>query len=375
MKNIIYFFVLAALISSCNTAPQGPHYVIKGKLSGTDGATVLLQKREAGKFVVLDSAVITKGEFMIKGGPMPYPDRIYMNLKGKRGNLVFYLGNDELTITGSADSLSKAKVTGSKTQDEFAAYQESLKPFEIKLRALSAEAESVKKSDDKAKIAEFEKRSEEQYNKIEAEQVEADKKFIKDHPTSWVTPFVINGISYGLEATEIESLINSTDTVLAKVALIKDLKSRVAVMKTVAIGQKAPEFTLNDVNDKPVPLSTKIGKSKLLLIDFWAAWCGPCRAENPNVVKVYNAYKTKGFDVMGVSLDRKKEDWLKAIEKDQLTWTHVSDLNYWSSAAAKLYAVNSIPANFLLDENGIIIARNLRGDALANKVKEILEKK
>ncbi len=107
----------------------------------------------------------------------------------------------------------------------------------------------------------------------------------------------------------------------------------------------------------------------MLLIDFWAAWCGPCRRENPNVVKVYKEFSKKGFDVFGVSLDQKKDDWVKAISDDKLTWTHVSDLKYWENAAARLYAVYSIPANFLLDEKGVIIARNLRGDELYNKVK------
>ena len=140
---------------------------------------------------------------------------------------------------------------------------------------------------------------------------------------------------------------------------------------TVTIGQKAPDFTLNDVNGNPVSLSSKIGP-KLLLLDFWAGWCGPCRMENPNVVKVYNEFNKKGFDVLGVSLDRSKDVWIKAINDDKLNWTQVSDLNYFSSAAAKLYDVSGIPANFLLDEKGTIIAMNLRGEILYNRVKAIL---
>ena len=375
MKNLLLLFVFAVIISSCTTEPKGPHYVINGKMAGSDSTVMLLQKRQAGKFVTLDSTVLVKGEFTIKGGPVQYPDRVYLSQKGKRGVLDFFLENADLTITGNVDSLSKAKVTGSKTQDEYVAYQESLKPFETRMRQLRSEYEAVKKTGDKVKMAEFEKSSEEISNQIDAEETAYNKKYMTDHPASYITPIVLQGMSYGLEAAEIETLIATIDTSVAKVSLIQDLKTRVAIMKTVAIGQKAPDFTQNDVNDKPIALSSKIGKSKLLLVDFWAAWCGPCRAENPNVVKVYNEFKTKGFDVYGVSLDLKKEDWLKAIEKDQLTWTHVSDLKYWSSDAAKLYAVNSIPANFLLDESGTIIAKNLRGEALANKVKELLGKK
>lgn len=140
---------------------------------------------------------------------------------------------------------------------------------------------------------------------------------------------------------------------------------------TVSIGQKAPEFTLNDVNGNPVSLSSKIG-SKLLLLDFWAGWCGPCRMENPNVLKTYNEFKDKGFDIIGVSLDRSRDVWIKAINDDKLPWTQVSDLNYFNSAAAKLYDVTAIPANFLLDEKGTIIAMNLRGEILYNRVKAIL---
>jgi peroxiredoxin len=166
-------------------------------------------------------------------------------------------------------------------------------------------------------------------------------------------------------------MVDGLDTALTALPQIKTLKERVAVMKAVSVGKKAPDFTLSDVNGNPVALSSKIGP-KLLLIDFWASWCEPCRQENPNVVKVYNEFHKKGFDVVGVSLDHVKDAWIKAIADDKLTWTHLSDLQWWNSAAAKLYAVNSIPANFLLDETGTIIGKNLRGEALYNKVSEVL---
>jgi peroxiredoxin len=177
-----------------------------------------------------------------------------------------------------------------------------------------------------------------------------------------------------MEGSEIETYINAMDTAVANTETIKNLKERVEKMKAVAIGQKAPDFTMKDPEGNPVSLYSKIG-SKLLLVDFWAAWCGPCRRENPNVVKVYKEFNKKGFDVFGVSLDQKKDDWVKAISDDNLTWTHVSDLQYWNNLAARMYAVNSIPANFLLDENGTIIGRNLREEALYNKVKEVLGEK
>jgi peroxiredoxin len=112
--------------------------------------------------------------------------------------------------------------------------------------------------------------------------------------------------------------------------------------------------------------------SGLLLIDFWAAWCPPCREESPNLVKAYSEFHERGFNILGVSLDQNRDDWLKAIEEDKLTWTQVSDLNYWDNSAARLYFVNSIPSNFLLDDTGTIIAKNLRGEELYEKLNEIL---
>jgi peroxiredoxin len=137
-------------------------------------------------------------------------------------------------------------------------------------------------------------------------------------------------------------------------------------MRSTSEGQVAPDFTLNDVNDKPVALSSFRGK--VVLLDFWASWCGPCRKENPNVVAAYNKFHSKGLEILGVSLDDNKSNWQQAIAKDGLTWTHVSDLEGWQSKAAQLYGVQSIPANFLLDKDGKIIAKDLRGEMLEQKL-------
>jgi peroxiredoxin len=363
MKKLIYLFVLVAIIASCSTEP---HYVIKGNIAGSDSITFLLQKREAGKIVTIDSVISKKGAFKMTG-KVDYPDMVQLLAMNTNKRTSFYIENSAITITGKLDSLFAAKVTGSKTQDEYQSFIDSNKPLSEKYSTLVKEYQAARQTNDTAKQSQIEKDAE----TLTGEMTALQKEFIKNHPASYVTPSILRSISYEMDADELEAAVNAVDTNIAKLEIIKDLKERVIAMKAVAVGQKAPDFTLDDVNGNPVSLYSKIG-SKLLLIDFWAAWCGPCRQENPNLVKVYNTFHKKGFDVFGVSLDRSKDDWVKAIADDKLTWTHVSDLQYWNNAAAKLYAVNSIPANFLLDETGTIIGRNLRGDALYNKVNEVL---
>jgi peroxiredoxin len=365
MKKVIYLVVLAAFIAGCNSQP---HFVVNGKIAGSDSLTFLLQKRGLTKYETIDSVVSKNGNFKMEG-KVEYPDMVTLTAMNTGKRMAFFLENSKIEITGKLDSLANAKVTGSKTQDEYNSFLSSMKGLSDKSVALFKDYQIAGQANDTAKQSSLEK----ERNAIESEMTKMAKDYIKNNPASYFTPLLLASMSSEMEPDEIEAGINSLDTNVAKVQVIKDLKERTQAVKKVAVGQKAPDFTMNDVNGNPVSLSSKIG-SKLLLVDFWAAWCHPCRMENPNVVKVYNEFHKKGFDVLGVSLDRSKEDWIKAIADDKLTWTHVSDLQYWDNAAAKLYAVGSIPANFLLDENGTIIATNLREDDLYNKVKEILEK-
>ena len=364
MKKIIYLLVITLLINGCSSKP---HYVVKGKIAGSDSVKFYLQKRDAGKTITIDSAVSRKGSFTIRGGAIDYPQMIQLVAGNTKKRTSFYLENAEITITGNLDTLYKAKITGSKTQDQYQSFIDSNKPLSEQYTKTYIEYQAASQAGNAARVTELEK----QADSIQKEMTNLQKNFVKNNPASYVSPSILGSLSYEMEAAEIESLINSMDSMVASIPQVKSLKERVTLLKAVSVGQKAPDFTMNDVNGNPVTLSSKTG-SKLLLIDFWAAWCGPCRKENPNIVKLYTEFHKKGFDILGVSLDQNKEKWVKAIADDKLTWTHVSDLQYWDNIAAKMYAVNSIPANVLLDETGTIIGRNLRGDDLFNKVNEVL---
>ena len=177
---------------------------------------------------------------------------------------------------------------------------------------------------------------------------------------------------YDINPEKVEPLYQGLSETVRTYPSVVAFKDRLETAKKIGVGRIAPAFTQNDTLDQPVQLSSLRGK--YLLIDFWASWCGPCRQENPNVVKVFNQYKDKNFHVLGVSLDREgqKEKWMKAIHDDKLTWTHVSDLKFWNNAVSRQYGIQAIPQNLLLDPEGKIIAKNLRGEALVKKMQELL---
>jgi thiol-disulfide isomerase/thioredoxin len=196
------------------------------------------------------------------------------------------------------------------------------------------------------------------------------KNYVKEHNNTVVAAYLtLVQLASQIDGSELDSIVAKFPAEINNSEYVIKLKEMADGMKKTAIGAVAPDFTMNDPAGKPIQLSSLRGK--VVMIDFWASWCAPCRQENPNVVKLYQQYNSKGFEIIGVSLDRTAEEWVRAIKDDQLSWLHVSDLQFWQNSAARLYSVNSIPQTYLLDKDGKIIAKGLRSEQLAAKLNEL----
>lgn len=371
MKKILLSLGILAGIASCNQKPEG--FTLNGSLRGDieDGTQVFLRTvGENNQPVDVDTAKVKEGKFTFTG-TAEIPELNYVFIDKLPGYTGVVLENGNIDFSAQKDSLGYAKIEGTPQNETFSDYME-------KSRELSAQAQSIQQDMQQADSVTANALRDEMME-LQEEYKNFELDYIKEHPDALISALLI-GRALGtgsVTAEEAQEMYNNLSPEIKKTKAAETFKEQMeakkeaeANAKNTSVGAKAPEFTAPTPDGGELALNDALGK--VTLVDFWAAWCKPCRAENPNVVRVYEKYHDKGLNILGVSLDRTEEAWKKAIEDDGLNWQHVSHVAYFNDPVAKLYNVDAIPAAFLLDENGVIVAKNLRGPALEEKVAELL---
>lgn len=353
------FFTLLLLPSLLFAQTKG--FTITGKIAGLkDGEVKLTSTQDQPQTIATGTS--KAGEFLLTGS-VPEPGMYYLAI-GKEQPQPIYVENTTMKISGVEKDIKNIKVEGSKSQKDFEEFKNIFNPLFNNMNLLAAE---INKNGSEEKRAGLMQQYQEATNKLS----DAVEKFIAAKPVSYVSPFLLFVTAQALDnPIVIEQRFNKLAPSIQSSQIGTSLKQYIEYNKVGIVGSNALDLSLPDTNGQTVSLSSFRGK--YVLLDFWASWCRPCRMENPNVVKAYNKFNNKNFTIVGVSLDKEKAPWLDAIKKDGLTWTHISDLQFWNSVAAQTYHVSSIPQNFLIDPNGKIIARNLRGGELESKLCEIL---
>ena len=343
-------------------------YTLTGKIDGMDAGWVYLVHIQS-KDGQTDSVKVNKGQFVFSGR-VDAPEYCQLGIIGKTGRKEFhtslFIGSGALTLTANKESMDHAIVGGIPVQEEYRIYEARLK-FLVDWTGYSNAYQAAKVQNDKHQLDSLEKVSDD----LEKQEKQFAWDYVRAHPDSYVSVFELYFNSlYNPDLAELEGLYDDLGASIRQSYFGQRLSETIAIAKKTDIGKPAPDFTQADIHGKPVDLSSF--KGQYVLVDFWASWCGPCRAENPAVVKAYKEYHAKGFSILGVSLDEKKDRWEEAIKKDGLAWTQVSDLKGWQNSVAELYGVKGIPMNYLLDKDGKIIAKGLRGEELEKKLAELV---
>ncbi len=367
MKKLLGLVIGIIVLTGCQ---NNKSYKIKGTITGAEDGTIYLKSIENGTPVVIDSANITNENFIFSG--KVENSLLYLAFYNETPvPIALFIENEDITIKASIDSLDKAEITGSPETDIFLKFNKEM-PYikrSIELRQEYMQAQMA------GETAKLEKLTNEMETIIEA-QKNYFTNFVDSNTSSVVGAFLASQMAQSLSIDKLKELVSKFDNNLGDHPYVEELKKTFKSMEelnklnvSTAIGNEASDFTLKTKDGKEVKLSSFRGK--YVLIDFWASWCQPCRRENPNSVKVYSMYNSKGFEILGVSLDKDQDAWVKAVKDDGLKWPQVIDPN---GEVANQYNVNSIPSTFLIDKEGKIIAKNLRGDALNKRIEELLNK-
>jgi len=391
MKKSILFLALAAVaLTSCNNLKEN-EYEITGEIDKSlDGKKVILQKL-GGQFgfVPIDTVVIKGGEFVFKDTIKSAPEMYFLSIDGIQGNANFIAEPGSIELKIDKDTLAKSVSGGTYNNEkleEFKAISKQTFTQEQKFTKLNTpKLKEAQAKNDTVTINSLRK----QYKAMLDSSGEKYVAFIKENPKAYYNLYVLEQVARIKSMDEVKKLFNGLDASvkntkygkqISKFFVDQDNQMKAAEAAKsapqaagVKIGDAAPDFVAPGVDGKPVSLKQSMGK--VTIVDFWASWCGPCRKENPNMVALYNEFHAKGLNMIGVSLDKEGDGakWKEAIAKDKLGWVQVSNLKFWEDPIARQYGVTGIPATFILDANGKVVARDLRGDALKAKVAELLK--
>ena len=359
MRKLLLSIVAASMtLAACN-AQSG--YKVTGTVEGMPDGKAIIATVNGSSLDTLAKADVKNGSFEFTGN-VSEPTGAYIMVIGQRGAIPFMLENANITVNAGQAGLTVTGSEGQKIYDQFMAINTTTQQEAMKLQQ-----EYQAANGDQAKMQAVQ----EAYAKLMTDAQAKETELIKANPDSYVSTFVIVSSMGQMEYEQLKERYNLLGEKAKASAQGKAIAAQIAKLESTAIGQIAPNFTVTTPEGESISLYDIKGKVKL--IDFWASWCGPCRGENPHVVEIYKEYHPKGLEIFGVSLDNNKEAWVKAIADDGLVWKHGSDLKGWQSAPAQLYSVSGIPHTVLLDENNKIIAKNLRGDELKQKIAELLK--
>ncbi|HUH51384.1 MAG TPA: TlpA disulfide reductase family protein [Flavobacterium sp.] len=375
MKKLLLVAISTAFLFSCNKETNTDGYQVSGTIDSVeDGAKVFIETPDnQGGVISLDTAFVKNGKFEFKGKAKEI-EIAYLQIQDLQGKIPFVLENQKITIKAYKDSLQASKIGGSYNNDELTKFNKEFENFQKKVAKFQAENSDAFMAAQQANDTDTMTKISEDYMVLEKEFTVFTNEYVSKNPNSFVTLMLLAQMADNPDAdfTKVKADAEALAPELKSTKIGLEIQEKLKSLSPTSVGQMAPDFSAPNPEGKIVSLKESLGK--VTLIDFWASWCGPCRKENPNVVALYNEFHDKGFNIIGVSLDKedKKHEWIKAIEVDKLTWTQISNLKFWQDPIAKQYNVQGIPATFLLDAEGRIVAKNLRGAELRAKVAELL---